>query len=617
MSEGVFSWAERLKQIPGQASALGKQGMDAIRSAAVKVGSALPASATEAGRMAGNAVNSATEAMGGLKTAASDAAGGFRTATSGVTPQPSPAAGGFETPPSDTARFGQNTAGFQKDAVTAGERLGGAGSGGIPPEGKPGLLRRAAGAGGKALGFAGKIATPAVAGYGVLSEAGDQMDRGEVGAANAQESVNGSGMFASQNLVDSRMGRMKGLMDAGLSAINPLNLLPDSLNPMASASPLDRRGKDFGRPAGGRPSLAQQPVQPGTMGPGMVPTNQGAMTPEQVLGGDALPDSGFGAFRRESGARKIDPVTGKDLGPIGAQGRGQAVKVGGNAASFGGLLPALAKDATPEQAREYLQKSQDLQAIENNGREALRKDLARIQTGGRSPFDVGKGPAGAIAGLSAYGAMSRMQKNDAELGVRQDANNVARQKAAFDMADKNRADLRKQQEVNRGTMDKELEDYARGKVGDPKINETAGDHASRVKGELSKVRTDINYSLGNRKDGRKLEDLEPAERQQLLLAKSIKDRVVDARGDLGQKFRDYFGNKQFDSKDLYSYMPKRVEPTTAGGYKVLMANGNTMTVQAARGGGFNLTGPNDPVDADIQQLISPLVDKYEKSQKGK
>lgn len=648
---------DRLSKIPEQAQQLGKQGYDAIKNGAAKVGAAMPGSATEAGQMAGNAVNSAEAGVDAAKTAAQDVKAGFKSArpsvgaapgpvsldaamsgetakargfknagrtpgwTSGTTPPPG-AAPAAPTPPVATgtavepwnpvtgqrpgpvlsgpqtiegvsSRVGPTpTPSMPKDLATAGERLSGAGTGGIPPEGKPGFIRNM---GGKALGFAGKFVTPAAAGYGVLSEAGDQMDRGEVGAGIANESRNGTNVFASQDLVDSRMSRMKGLMDAGLNAINPLNLLPDSLNPMAPDSSIDRRGKKFGVPQTGARTLAQQPVQAGGQGgPGMIQTNQGMQTPDQLIDGTGVPASGTGAFRRTGG---------------------KAVSVGTDGALFGGKLQPLAKNASPEEAQLWLDKSVALQNSEVQGREALRKDLAQIQTGGRSPFDVGSGPAGAIAGLSAYGAMSRMEKNKADLGVRQDANTIARQKANFDMADKNRTDLRKTQEVNRGTMEKELEGYARIKAGDKQINELPGTYESRVKGELAKVRQDLDYSMGNRKDGRKLEDLSGAERQQFFLYKNIKDKVTDSRGQISQKFRDYFGNKQFDSKDAYSYAPTGVEDTIQNGLpalKVRLANGNTMVVSSAAGGGWNLTGPNDPVDADVMALVAPFVKEHEK-----
>jgi hypothetical protein len=692
MSEGFGSWNARvssmvdmLKRVPENASALGKQGYDAIKN-----GAAMPGSAAEAGKMAGNAVNSAEAGVDAAKTAASNAADGFKQArgisqpagpvsleaamsgqtakergfrnagrtpgwTSGTTPPPTPPFGSGAAPmppaPTGTAvepwnpvtgqrpgpvlsgpqtiegtstRVGPTpTPSMPKDLATAGERLSGAGTGGIPPEGKPGFIRNM---GGKAARFAGKAslwAAPVVAGAAVLDEAGNQMGTsGIAGAMSDQARIDaartadtspsglmeewtglrrdkaGPAAFMGINdpLVQNRIQRLKGMGGAALNALNPLNLLPDSLNPMAPDSPIDRRGKKFGVPQTGARTLAQQPVQAGgPSGPGMIQTNQGMQTPDQLIDGTAVPASGQGAFRRTGG---------------------QGVSVGTDGALFGGKLQPLSKDASPEEAKLWLDKSVALQNSEVQGRDALRKDLAQINA--RNPFDTGgSGPANAIAGLAAYGAMSRMQKNEADLGVRQDANATAKAKIASDIAIKNREDLRKTQEVNRGTMDKELEDYGRVKAGPKEMSELPATYEGRVKAELSKVRQDINYSLGNRKDGRKLEDLEPAERQQLLLAKSIKDKVADSRGGIGQKFRDYFGNKQFDSKDLYSYMPKAVEPTLDGGYKVLMANGNTMTVSAARGGGFNLTGPNDPVDADIQQLISPLVDKYEKSQKGK
>jgi len=124
--------------------------------------------------------------------------------------------------------------------------------------------------------------------------------------------------------------------------------------------------------------------------------------------------------------------------------------------------------------------------------------------------------------------------------------------------------------------------------------------------------------VANRRDGMKVEDLDPKHVEQLLLARKVRDKVNEGRGNFGQSVRDFFGNKRADSSDLYSYLPAKVERATlpgGGGYVVHSRNGNTMTVKQAQGGGFNFTGPNDPVDADIAALIRPAIERFEAEQK--
>ena len=84
-----------------------------------------------------------------------------------------------------------------------------------------------------------------------------------------------------------------------------------------------------------------------------------------------------------------------------------------------------------------------------------------------------------------------------------------------------------------------------------------------------------------------------------------------------QGFRDFFGNKRFDSRDLYSYDVKSAKPAIDGGYVIELNNGNTVKAEAVSGGGFNFFTPNGPVDADLAKLYTPVVEAAIAKQKGK
>lgn len=109
-----------------------------------------------------------------------------------------------------------------------------------------------------------------------------------------------------------------------------------------------------------------------------------------------------------------------------------------------------------------------------------------------------------------------------------------------------------------------------------------------------------------------------SESQQTLLHKAndFRERLeTTGRSGVIPWAQDFFGNKRFDSKNLYSYLPARddkgaVKPAIPEtfGYSVEMGNGNRIKVYKLGGGGFNFTGPNDPIDADAMELIKPAID---------
>lgn len=122
----------------------------------------------------------------------------------------------------------------------------------------------------------------------------------------------------------------------------------------------------------------------------------------------------------------------------------------------------------------------------------------------------------------------------------------------------------------------------------------------------NELRRRINHSLGDRTDGKRLENLSGAEFNQLVLADKVRRKVEDKRGTLSQSVRDFFGAKQFDSDNLYGYMPTKAVPANDGGFVLHFGNGNTAKADIV-GGDFKWLSPNAPIDADIQQLVAPLV----------
>lgn len=171
---------------------------------------------------------------------------------------------------------------------------------------------------------------------------------------------------------------------------------------------------------------------------------------------------------------------------------------------------------------------------------------------------------------------------------------------------------------NAATHDKAIEDYARGKVAVPGTISNMVDkqkYENDVKAKASALKADINYSVADRKDGTTMEKLTPTQRNQLFLANDLKERITDARGGIVQSMRDFFGNKRFDSRNLYSYMPVSAEPSMQGGYVVHFANGNTAHVVDVAGGGLNIFGPNTPVDADVAAILKPVIDRAKRQGK--
>lgn len=204
----------------------------------------------------------------------------------------------------------------------------------------------------------------------------------------------------------------------------------------------------------------------------------------------------------------------------------------------------------------------------------------------------------------------------AELGIKASTADLARRKYIAERGDVNRKGI---ESLLASQAESEVPSdfgagFATSKEG------AAAKRADEVKTRGAKLRADVERSVANRGDGETIESLGPTHVQQLLLARKLRDKAEAARSGWSQQARDFFGASRADSGDLYSYMPHSVERATlpfGGGYIIRSKNGNTMNIKAAQGGGFNWTGPNDPIDADIAELIAPKIAEFERNEKAK
>lgn len=228
-----------------------------------------------------------------------------------------------------------------------------------------------------------------------------------------------------------------------------------------------------------------------------------------------------------------------------------------------------------------------------------------------------KGGVHAMFALGGYGALSRIKSNEMNAGLRsqqiQATSDLARSQMVLGQYNKDREYNTGREDNNAKVNDQALEDYTKSSIPGQNTNlitgEKPADYANRVAQEKSKLADQINYTLGDT-SGKRIGQLDGTHLQQLLMGAKFKAKLEAGRGDLLNRMHDFTGNKQFDSRNLYSYMPSGAQPTmlpNSGGYRIQMKNGNTMTVYNARGGGFNLTSPNDPVDADAEQYIAPFI----------
>lgn len=527
---------------------------------------------------------------------------------------------------------GRGISGVATPGMATAEQMAASGAPGYGPQIPRGIKMARATVGG--ISRAAGYALPVAFGAGVLSEGADQMNRsGIAGALGAQEEVDKNKVqypaaldyttpgiianvaktaFGSEPIDVNRRERLKGLVGAGLQAINPMNLVPD--DPFGAKSSVDRRGQNFGVAPRATNGLRSDAVPAS----GSVPAAQPApMTPAQ-----AQNTPGYGT------------VTNDQTG--GTQVIGGSRVAGTSFIGRKGLDPNAA--AALEVARIQTEIDKNRQIGDAN--DQLRGGFRGASSS--QPLGEPKGRFGgafqALSTLQGAGAASQLKKTEADVGLRKQANTLAATKAAYDIMFKDRELNQKDEDLKlkRQTLDNTQEEAGAKRheaniqsLGDELTgsrkpgyitNESDADYKIRRDQTIANLRNDIQYSVGDRGDGKKIGNMTNTEFQQLALAKRIKDKVVDARGGFLQGMRDFFGNKEFDSKNLYSYMPVKAEKATlpgGGGYVIHFKNGNTASVVDVGGGNFRMASSNKPVDADVMQLIYPLIQQAGQTTKGK
>jgi len=135
---------------------------------------------------------------------------------------------------------------------------------------------------------------------------------------------------------------------------------------------------------------------------------------------------------------------------------------------------------------------------------------------------------------------------------------------------------------------------------DPKQREQAvSKRAADLRRDLEFTAADIKWDDGRR---RQLDDLDQTQFNQVSLAVELRDRLKNAREGVLKSIRDYIGAKRFDSRNVVRYLP--VAKTKDG--RLILGSGETVSAGDYAGGGFNLLSPNDPVDAEVLDIIDNL-----------
>lgn len=415
--------------------------------------------------------------------------------------------------------------------------------------------------------------------------------RGTVGAGGL--AFMGSGALDEIRATNQMAATPENRMERGLrilSGLNPLRAFRSGDIELPSGdSSLDRRGSQFGVPPQAAPvqAPAQTPVQ---------------AAPVQAPG---QPPAPIVAIRNPDGSTSYTNVRQDTTDPRGT-----------------------VREVTPAGSRGTVNTIPAEEFIRGGlprGGDGFRGAPAALPVAPRGAF-------GSLAAIGAAGAASRVVQNQQRaetererLGLSRDVAIANARRADADLALRGAQFGAAQREAGAKAREADIQSWAEQQAGaTTEPGQLFGrnpvkpeQRRANIANKASEFRNEINFALGNRKDGRKLGDLSDTEMQQLVIGKKFKDGVNDARSGFSQSMRDYFGSKRFDSKDLYSYIPARVERSNTPGssYKVIMKNGNTADITALAKGGFNWFGPNEAVDADMLAMITPLIDKFERGQK--
>lgn len=341
--------------------------------------------------------------------------------------------------------------------------------------------------------------------------------------------------------------------------------------------------------------------------PVVIPTLRGAnVTPEQMMNGvdsqgrPHSPQAGFGAFQRTTPGN-----------------RGEATALGdGSQDSY---------ELSPEQ-RAYQYASQA-----NMGPSETDKALA-----GRGAGATGlRGLASNVRANAPQVADQAGQVADRNYSIKTGANRLAQARLYYDMG-KDQRDFAAQRsdkafehgvqantvkDNNEKRLDKVIDEFANANSSATSDTRPAsvGGRAREdyVKQEAAQHKEDVRYTASAH--GIDVGSMRDSQLQTLLQASRIKQKYIASQGDAGQIIRGYFGGSVKDSRDLTSYIPDSVEPSSllgAGGWVVHLPNGGKMDIKEATGGNFKIFGQNKAIDADMMQLIRPLIAKYESSHKG-
>ncbi len=328
------------------------------------------------------------------------------------------------------------------------------------------------------------------------------------------------------------------------------------------------------RPQPGDDGLIPTMARPGSAGNGL------RVSAEELMSGRAVPKPGYGAFR-VSGGQGSGVATGLGDGTVDSPAAGMPAAGMRGPAYFPG-------NTIGEQMGNMVAANTRLAAALNEQNQG-NKNADRLVTA--------QGNAATHAASMARVRLDTAKLND-EQGKARRANFQNRIKAEAEAAEPTSTP---------GAL------YGSNAV-DPKARE------ANVKRREAQLLADFEYSVGDAKDpqtGRRLriEDLSETAQNQLFDAQKYKERVSASRQTWGSFFRDFFGNKRFDSKNVYSYLPVGVERSKmGGGYIVQFANGNTASVEDVSGGTWRAFKPNDPVDADMLARVAKLIQQHKEQE---